>query len=333
MNARKITEKIERFAFSSRAVFSSETLGRSRFEPPCDLRTEFQRDRDRIIHSKGFRRLKRKTQVFVAPVGDHFRTRLTHTLEVSQIARTAARALRVNEDLVEAISLGHDLGHTSFGHAGERSLNLVCPLGFRHYEQSVRLIEKLEKDGKGLNLTEEVKDGILCHTGGRWAKTFEGRLVRVCDKIAYINHDIDDAIRAEKIKFEEIPQNFIKIVGTKYSQRLDTMISSVVNGSSLDTPCMEPELQIAFDEVHQFMHSEVYSKLKSSEEHNVNFLIESLYIYFMKNVHRLPPENQAVANSDGPDRAVCDYIAGMTDDFAIATFSNIFIPKSFNLGL
>ena len=213
MNIRRKTEEIEEKILSKWATLSKNAINRSRKEKPCDIRTAFQCDRDRIIHSKAFRRLKHKTQVFMCPEGDHYRTRLTHTLEVSQIARTVARALRLNEDLTEAISLGHDLGHTPFGHAGEEILKNLIPGGFRHYEQSVRVVEVLEKDGKGLNLTEEVKDGILHHTKGEEARTMEGRLVRLCDRIAYINHDIDDAVRAGVVKSEDIPKNFVEIVG------------------------------------------------------------------------------------------------------------------------
>ena len=231
-NIRQTIEERELEILCDYASFSSKTLGRKVYEEPCTVRTEYQRDRDRILHSKSFRRLKHKTQVFISPLGDHYRTRLTHTLEVSQISRTVARALRLNEDLTEAIALGHDLGHTPFGHAGEKALNELNPGGFHHYEQSVRVLDTLEKDGKGLNLTKEVLDGILHHTRGDEAFTAEGRLVRICDKIAYINHDIEDAVRAGILDIKSLPENFTRLAGERYSSRINSMVLSLIENSS-----------------------------------------------------------------------------------------------------
>ena len=234
MTARQRQEEVEKMVLSPRAALSSCSDGREREEEPCAYRTDFQRDRDRILHCKAFRRLKHKTQVFLSPEGDHYRTRLTHTLEVSQIARTIARALRLNEDLTEAISLGHDLGHTPFGHAGERALDAVMEDGFRHYEQSVRVVERLENDGRGLNLTAEVRDGIRCHTRGTPAKTLEGRIVRLADRVAYINHDIDDAVRAGVLKETDVPADIREILGDRRTTRIDTLVSSIVENSGED---------------------------------------------------------------------------------------------------
>lgn len=248
------------------ASLSSQTRGRDRPEAESELRTPYQRDRDRIIHCKSFRRLKHKTQVFLSPEGDHYRTRLTHTLEVSQIARTIARALMLNEDLTEAIALGHDLGHTPFGHAGERSLNELVPGGFRHYEQSVRVVEKLEKNGQGLNLTWEVRDGILCHTCGTQARTLEGRVVRLADRIAYINHDIDDAKRAGVLCEDEIPADILHVLGSTKSKRIDTLVLSAVTNSTGEEIRLDPEIQQAFDRLHDFMYESVYLNPRAKKE-------------------------------------------------------------------
>ena len=258
------------------ASLSSQTRGRDRPEAESELRTPYQRDRDRIIHCKSFRRLKHKTQVFLSPEGDHYRTRLTHTLEVSQIARTIARALMLNEDLTEAIALGHDLGHTPFGHAGERSLNELVPGGFRHYEQSVRVVEKLEKNGQGLNLTWEVRDGILCHTCGTQARTLEGRVVRLADRIAYINHDIDDAKRAGVLCEDEIPADILHVLGSTKSKRIDTLVLSAVTNSTGEEIRLDPEIQQAFDRLHDFMYESVYLNPRAKkEEKKVPGLIET----------------------------------------------------------
>lgn len=330
LNARKRTEEFEKIMLCEKAKLSSETLGREIKENLCDLRTEFRRDRDRIIHSKAFRRLKGKTQVFISPEGDHFRTRLTHTLEVSQIARTAANALRLNEDLTEAIALGHDLGHTPFGHAGESALNGICPDGFRHFEQSVRVVERLEKNGKGLNLTKETKNGIFCHTD-LWADTFEGKLVRICDAIAYTNHDIDDAIRAGKLDECELPAGFSEIMGNRRSKRVNTMVRSLVAGSTGEIPKMEPGIQGVFEEICRFMYKWVYhDRNLKQEESKVVIIIEMLYDFFKKNFKKMPEEMQKIAQKESLDRAVTDYLAGMTDDFAINIYKSIFIPRSFS---
>lgn len=255
---REQTQQLEHQILAPYAAFSDETRGRARPEEECVLRTPYQRDRDRVVHCKSFRRLKHKTQVFLAPKGDHYRTRLTHTLEVSQIARTIARALRLNEDLTEAIALAHDLGHTPFGHAGERALNEVSSCGFRHYEQSVRVIERLEKDGAGLNLTEEVRNGVLCHTAGEEAFTAEGRVIRWADKIAYINHDIDDAIRAEVFCEEDIPKSITEIIGNSKTKRITALISSVVNSSKDGNIAMDEATYEAFQALNEFMFQSVY---------------------------------------------------------------------------
>ena len=313
------------------AALSSRTTGRDRPEEESELRTPYQRDRDRIIHCKSFRRLKHKTQVFLSPEGDHYRTRLTHTLEVSQIARTIARALMLNEDLTEAIALGHDLGHTPFGHAGERSLNELVPGGFRHYEQSVRVVERLEKDGQGLNLTWEGRNGILCHTRGTEAETLEGRVVRLADRIAYINHDIEDAERAGVLSEADVPADIIRVLGSTKSKRIDTLVLSAVKNSSERGICLDAETQQAFDRLHDFMYESVYLNPRAKkEEKKVPGLMETLYRYLCNPKH-LPEDMRRIAGEEGYERAACDYIAGMTDHYAVSLFSTIFIPKSWNL--
>lgn len=330
MNIREQTEKIEKEMLSPLAALSSNSIGREKSEEPCSVRTCFQRDRDRIIHCKSFRRLKHKTQVFLSPEGDHYRTRLTHTLEVSQIARTIARALRLNEDLTEAISLGHDLGHTPFGHAGERALNDISPDGFRHYEQSVRVVDFLEKDGSGLNLTFETRNGILCHTRGKEAVTLEGRIVRLADRIAYINHDIDDAIRGGIISESDIPYQIQINLGSKTSERIDRLVISVIENSHDGEIAMEENIKKSFEELHSFMFEAVYkNEFAKGEEKKIPKLVESLYDYFYNHPQKIPQE--ILHLSDGSlDRAVCDYIAGMTDHYAVELFKDIFIPKSWN---
>ena len=329
MTIRERTEELEERMLAPYAALSKKSLGRDAAEEPCDIRTCYRRDCDRIIHCKAFRRLKRKTQVFLSPEGDHYRTRLTHTLEVAQIARTIARALRLNEDLTEAISLGHDLGHTPFGHAGERALNGMIPGGFRHYEQSVRVVEKLEKDGKGLNLTKEVRDGILCHTRGKEASTLEGRIVKISDRIAYINHDIDDAQRAGVLLEKEIPEKAVKVLGASRTARINTLVHSLVENSRGGELAMEPRVQEAFDELHAFMYEHVYhNPCAKGEEKKVPELVEQLFDFFMNNPQRLPDQMQLIAYQEGLVRAVCDHVAGMTDHFAVQTFTSIYIPNS-----
>ena len=331
---RKRTEENEHLLLSSGAAFSDCSKGRLTSEEADAVRTCWQRDRDRIIHSKSFRRLKHKTQVFLSPEGDHYRTRLTHTLEVAQIARTIARALRLNEDLTEAIALGHDLGHTPFGHAGERALDAVYPEGFKHYEQSVRVTDTLEKDGRGLNLTEEVRNGILCHTKGEEAFTLEGRLVRLADRIAYINHDIDDALRAGVITEEQLPEEVHRMMGYSTSSRINALVTSTIRASVTDAenPAdnvirMEEDMWAVFDALNRYMFEHVYlNPICKSEEKKADKLIKQLYDHFCLHEDELPEEYKRIARQEGTQRAVCDYIAGMTDHYVVQVFGKIFIP-------
>lgn len=333
MTIREMLEQRELETLSPFAMMSRNSAGRDREEPQCDLRPVFQRDRDRILHCKSFRRLKHKTQVFLDPQGDHYRTRLTHTLEVSQNARTLAKALRLNEDLVEAMALGHDLGHTPFGHAGERALNAACPNGFDHSAQSVRVVEVLEKKGQGLNLTVEVRDGIRTHqTKGR-PKTLEGKIVRLSDKIAYINHDIDDAVRGGIIVEENIPLEIRKTLGFNPRERLNTTIHDIIINST-DQPDvrMSAEVDEAVKELRKFMFRNVYKNpVAKAEESKAEKMVCELYDYYLKNIKLMPQEYQALVNRDGEEQAVCDYIAGMTDSYAVCQFQNIFIPKSWSV--
>jgi dGTPase len=331
LTVRERTQYLERQILSPFASLSQNTRGRDVPEEECSLRTPYQRDRDRIIHCKSFRRLKHKTQVFLSPEGDHYRTRLTHTLEVAQIARTIARALRMNEDLTEAISLGHDLGHTPFGHAGERALNTLVPGGFRHYEQSVRIVEKLEKGGAGLNLTFEVRDGFLHHTTGPQAATAEGRIVRVADRIAYLNHDIDDAERAGVLTEEEIPAEITGVLGHTKSKRIDTLVRSVVENSKDGDIRMASDVRKAFGQLGGFMDGSVYrNPYAKGEETKVPKLIGALFDY-LRRPDNLPPHMRAIAEEDGNERAACDYIAGMTDHFAVQLFESVYVPKAWKL--
>ncbi len=333
MTIREETQRLEAQNLSPFGALSGKTKGRLRPETECDLRTPYQRDRDRVIHCKSFRRLKHKTQVFLSPEGDHYRTRLTHTLEVSQIARTIARALRLNEDLTEAAALAHDLGHTPFGHAGERALNALLPQGFRHYEQSVRVVDKLEKEGQGLNLTYEVRDGILCHTIGMEAETMEGKIIRWADKIAYINHDIDDAIRAGVLREEDLPKEVTQVLGDSKTKRITSLIYSVVKNSGEGVVAMDAQTFQAYEALNQFMFESVYlNEYAKKEEKKVPHIIQSLFLYF-KEPSRLPEYLQRVAEEEGPEVASCDYVAGMTDHYAVECYQNLFIPKAWNLGL
>ncbi len=334
LTVREKNENKERGFLSEKACCSADTKGRVIEEDKCPLRTDFQRDRDRIIHSNSFRRLKHKTQVFLSPEGDHYRTRLTHTLEVSQIARTIANGLYLNEDLTEAVALGHDLGHTPFGHAGERALNSVFPGGFRHYEQSLRVVERLEKSGKGLNLTYEVRDGIACHTRGKEADTLEGRIVKLADKIAYINHDIDDAVRAGVMCEEDIPIAIRKELGFKKSARINTMVLDVVE-NSVDDIIFSPRVQQPFDELHAFMFDKVYTNpVCKGEETKAIDIILRLYDYFNQYPEKIPKAYHYIIEREDVPRAVCDYIAGMSDRYLIAVYKNIFIPDSWvDIGL
>ena len=316
------------------ATLSENSRGRDREEPECDIRPVFQRDRDRILHCKSFRRLKHKTQVFLSPQGDHYRTRLTHALEVSQNARTIAKALRLNESLVEAIALGHDLGHTPFGHAGEGMLNELCNGGFKHNEQSVRIVEKLEKNGKGLNLTWEVRDGILNHQTSLMPSTLEGKIVRLSDKIAYINHDIDDAIRAHVLLEDDIPEEYRKILGFDTRERLNTLIHDIIDHSrNRNDIYMSPEVAGAMQGLRQFMFQNVYTNpIAKGEETKAKELLERLFVYYLKHIDVLPGYYlQMLEEGEENDRVVCDYIAGMTDQYAVAKYNEYFMPKSWQV--
>ena len=333
MLLRKELEKREFEILSERAAKSAESRGRIFSEEKCEIRTEFQRDRDRIIHSKAFRRLMHKTQVFLAPEGDHFRTRLTHTIEVSQIARTIARALNLNEDLTEAIALGHDLGHTPFGHNGEEVLNKIHPGGFEHNVQSLRVADAIEstQSRRGMNLTMEVRDGIINHTGPVTPFTLEGQIVKISDRIAYINHDIDDAIRSGVISSEDLPEEALRVFGKTHRQRINNMVVDVIkNSDGKDRIYQSPEYKASLDSLRTFMFANVYksSKVKREEDLNkVEVVISSLYDYFRENIDQLPGEMKEIAERDGKDEAVKDYVAGMTDRFALATYTDLFVPK------
>lgn len=331
MTIREELEEIELKTLSKYASFSRYSKGRNREEIPCDIRTCYQRDRDRIIHCKAFRRLKHKTQVFLAPAGDHYRTRLTHTLEVSQIARTIAKALRMNEDLTEAIALGHDLGHTPFGHAGESALNNICKDGFAHFEQSIRVVEILEKKGQGLNLTKEVRDGIVNHRTSGNPSTMEGKIVRLSDKIAYINHDIDDAIRGKILSESDLPVEFTNILGHSKKERLNTMIYDIVN-NSLDEPdiIMSVRIESAMKGLREFMFKNVYSNpVAKGEEIKAKRMLTQLYNYYLYNIEEMPEEYIWLINvrKERPERVVCDYIAGMTDQYSVRKFEELFVPS------
>ncbi|MCR4594054.1 MAG: deoxyguanosinetriphosphate triphosphohydrolase [Clostridiales bacterium] len=328
MTVREKLEKNEHLILSDRACFADSSKGRLIDEESDLMRTDFQRDRDRIIHSNSFRRLKHKTQVFLSPLGDHYRTRLTHTLEVSQIARTVANGLGLNQDLTEAVALGHDLGHTPFGHAGERALNALMPKGFHHYEQSLRVIDKLEKNGRGLNLTYEVRDGILCHTKGKEADTLEGRIVKVADKIAYINHDIDDAVRAGIMSEEDIPMTIRLVLGQNKSERINTLVMDLVENST-DDICFSERIDKPFYELHDLMFDLVYTNPKcKGEETKAIDIIERLFEHYIKNPDELPSFYKTIAEDEGIERASCDYISGMSDRFLLADFNRVFVPSS-----
>jgi len=321
---KKDVYELEKKMLCDKAFFSENTAGRLFPFREDDMRTDFMRDRDKIIHCKSFRRLMHKMQVFLAPEGDHYRTRLTHTLEVAQIARALARNLRLNEDLTEAAALGHDLGHTPFGHSGERALDEICPHGFKHNEQSLRVADKLEN----LNLTLEVRDAIVNHTGSRKAKTLEGQIIKFADRIAYINHDIDDAVRAGILDKNDIPEELTDILGETHSKRIDTMIRSVVaHGVENDIDFTSPYGEATM-KLRAFMFERVYHNSKAkSEDDKVVGMIKHLYEYYKNNVDKLPAEYSKNIEEDGTDRVVCDYIACMTDRYALAKYEEIFIPK------
>ncbi len=341
MTIREQTEEIERKTLHPHACLSAESKGRKKREREGDIRTCFQRDRDRIIHSKAFRRLKHKTQVFLAPRGDHYRTRLTHTLEVSQIARTIARALRLNEDLTEAIALGHDLGHTPFGHAGEEVLREIYPGGFNHYEQSLRVVDILEKNGKGLNLTFEVRDGIAKHSKGKGEvflvrgreETLEGQIVRVSDIIAYINHDLDDAMRAGVLRRSDIPREFFTI-GSNQARRIDTMVKDVIyttrTGGIKEVRMSRGMKKITYD-LRTFLYRNIYEgEVTKREFKKAEKILFDLYHYYLKNISEVVkevPGSVAVKSVRTRERTVCDFIAGMTDRFAIMMYEKLFMPQ------
>ncbi len=333
MNIRIQTEEIELKTLSKYASLSRDTKGRKIEEQKCSIRTDFQRDRDRIIHSKAFRRLKRKTQVFIAPEGDHYRTRLTHTLEVSQISRTLARALRLNEDLAEAVSLAHDLGHTPFGHTGENVLNQIHTGGFKHNKQSLRVVDFLEhrRRSNGLNLTYEVRDGILNHTGENDPETLEGQIVKICDRIAYINHDIDDSIRANIIILDDLPKDCLEVLGRTHSERINTMVIDIINNSiGKNKITMSEEIKYHTDKLRDFMFNKVYlTSNAKKEDKKAKFIIEQLYIYYLNNFKELPLEHRNYYNnsSSSKEDVVCDYIAGMTDKYVTNLFSKLFLPS------
>lgn len=334
MTIREKMEKMEKEMLSPYATLSICSKGREREEEPCDIRPVFQRDRDRILHCKAFRRLKNKTQVFLTPKGDHYRTRMSHTLEVSQNARTIAKALRLNEDLVEAIALGHDLGHTPFGHAGEFLLNSLCKEGFRHNEQSVRIVEKLEKNGEGLNLTWEVRDGMLNHQTKTMPHTLEGKIVRFSDKIAYINHDIDDAIRAQIMVKEDIPKELRKTLGDTTKERLDRLIHNIIiHSMDKDDICMSQEIEEAMQELRRFMFTHVYQNpIAKGEEIKARGLLKQLYDYYMDHMELIPEKyTRMIEAGETKERIICDYISGMTDQYAITKFEEYFLPQAWQV--
>ncbi|MBM3802625.1 MAG: deoxyguanosinetriphosphate triphosphohydrolase [Acidimicrobiia bacterium] len=340
---RKLREDQEVRELAPQAVLSSRTEGRARVEPECPIRTAFQRDRDRILHSKSFRRLKHKTQVFLSPEGDHYRTRLTHTLEVTQIARTISRALRLNEDLAEAIGLGHDLGHTPFGHAGEAVLNEIVPGGFRHYEQSLRVVEKLEGDGNGLNLTWEVRDGILKHSKGAGAvftkqdagrpATLEGQVVRVSDIIAYVNHDVDDAIRSRLIRAGDVPKGITEVLGESHSKRINTLVSDVIHSSlseGLQSITMSPPTLKGMLDLRQFLYESVYSlSIPKQELSKAKKILSDLYYFLVENAESFLAKPQQLG--DPVEQAAADFVAGMTDRFAVNLYGKLFLPQGWHL--
>ena len=332
MLPREKREQLEQLLIGPDGIKSMDSRGRQIPEEECQLRTCFQRDIDRVIHSKAFRRLKHKTQVFLQPEGDHYRTRLTHTLEVSRTARTIARALQLNEDLTEAIALGHDLGHTPFGHAGERALNALMPQGFKHYEQSLRVVDRLEKNGQGLNLCYETRMGILNHTHGAPDDTMEATVVRLSDRIAYMNHDLDDAMRAGIVLPEDVPIEVTTIIGTKNSQRLNNTITDLINHSGGGTVCMSKDMQEAIRVFHAFMYDAVYLNQRAKgEEHKVTGIVEGIWNYYHKFPEQLPMDFHSIVETEGLDRAVCDYISGMTDGYCMEVYSKLFIPAAWSV--
>ena len=334
MTIKERLEQTEERDLNPHAAKSACSAGRDRPEAEDDVRTVYMRDRDRILHSKAFRRLKDKTQVFLSPQGDHYRTRLVHTLEVSQLSRTVGKALRLNEDLIEAIALGHDLGHTPFGHAGERTLNSLSPFGFRHYEQSVRVVERLENNGKGLNLTKEVRDGILKHQMNTIPETLEGRVVRLCDKIAYIHHDTDDAIRAGVFSEDMIPQEIRHVLGESNKDRLDTLIMDLIDSSrDQETIVQDPAIEEAMIDLRKVMFQVVYTdSIAKVEETKVTRMLEQMYRYYLDHPEEMGEEYRRLLEEGEPlEVVICDYISGMTDQYCIYRYNKIFIPEAWTV--
>ncbi len=331
LSVKELTLKKEEDYLSPYAVKSKNTLGRLKEETPCSMRTDFQRDRDRIIYSRAFIRLKNKTQVFFSPEGDHYMTRLTHTLDVSQIARSIARSLSLNEDLTEAIALGHDLGHTPFGHAGERVLSKLNENGFRHNEQSLRVVDVLENSGNGLNLTYEVRDGILNHKTGTHPKTLEGQVVSLSDRIAYLNHDVDDAVRRGIIKVDELPEKVAKVLGKTSRERINVMINSAYQNSlNKNVVSLAPEVDGAMTELRNFMFEKVYMMdTAKKEEERAGNMLSCMYEYFLSHSDKLPDMYKNLLKDYDITTVICDYLSGMTDRYAIKVFTQIFIPQSF----
>lgn len=327
-SVRNRTQDIEKKILSPNACLAANSKGRTKEEAVDDLRTDFQRDRDRILHSHAFSRLKEKTQVFLVPCGDHYITRLVHSLEVSQISRTIARGLRLNEDLVEAIALGHDIGHSPFGHVGEEVLNDICPHGFSHSENGVRVVSFLENHGDGLNLTFEVLNGIRCHSfGGEVAETLEGRLVSICDKIAYVNHDIEDAVRAGVISIDDLPQDCIRILGAGKSERISTVVRSIIENSDDDIK-MSSEVEEAQNNLRSYMFSNVYYSDKvQSEQDKARNIVKMIYKYYKSHNFKLPEFYKKIAKKFDVDRAICDYISGMSDIYITEQYIDFFVPK------
>jgi len=335
MTVREELEKLEHRKLNPLAAFADRSSGRPHYEEPReeDVRTCYQRDIDRIVHSKAFRRLMHKTQVFLQPEGDHYRTRMTHTLEVSRIASTITRALGLNEDLAEAIAMGHDLGHTPFGHAGEVALSECWGRPFRHNEQSLRVVDYLEKDGRGLNLTHEVRNGILCHTGDPWPSTLEGQIVRRSDQIAYVNHDIDDAIRAGILTNDDIPKSISDLLGHDHSQRINALVTDIIRTSrEAGAICLTPEVEKALKDLRSFMFERVYrNPIAKGEESKAKAMLQRLYTYYIDHPEALPEDFHPQLSFDGLGRTVCDYIAGMTDNYAVDKYTEIFIPSGWNV--
>ena len=325
-------EKLEELLVGPSGVRARDSRGRAEPEEESAVRTCFQRDADRITHSKSFRRLKHKTQVFLQPEGDHYRTRLTHTLEVTRLSRTVARALMLNEDLAEAIALGHDLGHTPFGHAGERALNVIFPGGFRHYEQSLRVVDRIERDGRGLNLCYETRIGILAHTTGHPDESREATVVRLCDHVAYLNHDLDDAMRAGIVTEAQVPALIRERLGERNSRRIDTLIRDIIDHSRDGGVDISPDMREVWTVFHSFMSENVYrNPLAKGEEAKVENILRGLWEHYRANPDKLPADFRAIAGRDGLERAVTDYVSGMTDDYAIEKYGEIYIPMAWSV--